>query len=523
MNRNAADLRNFFVRCDKLDLFGNRVAYATLTALIENGRDDIVRNLFETANESSYLYGVLQIGSALANFKNFDVQDGAANLRKGLLRAARAEDDDLPDRELLMKNSFLLETLSWPETHVFAKPEMEIIHGGGRGNPPFVCFTICDPVYFRRYADGFVGGIRRECGPVNIFMLLVNPDDDVSSKAAGYDGVTVAKTSYEGDRLYEFCSAARFAVAGNVLRITGAPMIFMDIDVEPSQGCASLFSKMTEHSVSVHDTGGLLPSERISSSVISSRTGEEAFAFWDTAGDFVLANMTREGPIAALAKTALYIAVCRGRAMGWDISAQNTGIRVPEAGCPLKTDRLYRLKSISPNGKILSVRRKIETADIPDKKDERKNMLIRGIFNDLDKLLGYCVSNRMNSKKCLSALMNFSKNSDVLRLHSFFTQCHRIGLETLQVTYFALREFAVHGEDDILTSLLDTAEKTDPLYGLFNIGQSFVECRKFEVRSCGHYLREGIYHCLRSQTQFPDLTIAQQAAFLMESAEWPSP
>jgi hypothetical protein len=521
VNRNAADLRNFFVRCDKLDLFGSGVAYMTMVTLIENGRGDIVHSLFETANENSYLYGLLQIGSALASFRNFDVEKGAVNLRNGLFRAITAGDYDLPDRDLLMKNSFLLETLSWPQTQAFAKPEFEIIHRGQPGNAPYACFTICDPVYFRRFADGFVESVRGALGPVNIFMLLVNPDEETSARAAGYDGVTVAKTYYQGGRLYEFCSAARFALARDVLEATERPTVFMDIDVSLPRDCGAILAEMTRHSVSVFDTGALCPSERISSSVTASRPCDEAFAFWDAAGGFVLANMTREGPVSALGKTALYMAAARGRAAGWDISAQSEGIAIPGAGSALKTDRLYRPETISPEGKVVFYRRDEAIADMLDKQYERKSSLLRGTFNDLDKLSGYFVQNRGDTEKCSSALINFAENVSAQRLHSFFTQCHRMGLHSPNVTYLALNDLAAHGRDDIITSLLDTAKKTDPLYGLFNIGQSFVECRNFEARRCGYYLREGIYHCLKSQTQFSNFGLTLQSAFLMESVEWP--
>ncbi|MDR2780145.1 MAG: hypothetical protein LBB28_03375 [Synergistaceae bacterium] len=515
----AADLRNFFVRCDKLDLFGNAVAYTTFITLMENDREDVVHSLFETANERSPMYGILQIGSALASFKNFDVKRGALNLRNGLFRALSAGDSDLPDRDLLMKNSFLLETLSWPEPNTFAKPEFEIIHSNKRGDSPYSFFAVCDPVYFRRFADGFVGGIRGACGSANIFLLLVNPDDDVLDGAAGYDGVTAAKTSYQGDRLYEFCSAARFAVAGDVLKITGAPTIFMDIDVTPPPECGAILAEMTEHSVSVRDTGDLFPSERISSSLAASRPCEEAFAFWDAAGGFVLANMNREGPISSLGKTALYEAVCRGHAAGWDIFTQNRGIDIPDAGSALKTDRFYWPASVSVEGKIVLDRR----SGIPDKKHERGGALTRGTFNDLDKLMNYIRQNGNNSDKCVSALINFTKSTDVTRLHSFFSRCHKIGLNTPEITFSTLYHFALQSENDILASLLDTAQKTDPLYGLFHIGMSFADCVNFEVESCGYHLREGAYHCLRNNVNFPDLHFIMQNAYLMESVAWPSP
>jgi hypothetical protein len=522
VNRNAADLRNFFVRCDKLELFGSRVAYTTLVTLMENGREDIVHSLFETANGNSPLYGILQIGSALASFKNFDIQNGAVNLRNGLFHAFAAEDCDLPDRDLLMKNSFLLETMSWPETNTFAKPQFEIIHPGKPSNSAFSFFAICDPVYFWRFADGFVGGIRGACGNANIFMLLVNPDEDILTKSAGYDGVTAAKTSYSGDCLYEFCSAARFAVAGDVLKITDSPTIFMDVDVALPPECGPVFAEMTCHSVSVRDIGGILPSERISSSIIAARPCEEAFAFWDAAGGFVLANMNREGPVSALSKTALYTAACRGRAMGWDISMRGEdGIGIPDAGSALKIDRLYTLTSISAEGEIALKRRDEKIVNILDKKYKDNNSLLRGIFNDTGKLLDYMRQNGNNSDKCLSALTNFAKSTDVMQLHSLFTQCYRIGLNAPTITCAALYELARRDEDDILASLLDTTKKTNPLSGLFNIGMSFVNCKNFEVKSCGYHLREGLYHCLKNRINFPNLSFIIQNAYLMESVEWP--
>jgi hypothetical protein len=157
----------------------------------------------------------------------------------------------------------------------------------------------------------------------------------------------------------------------------------------------------------------------------------------------------------------------------------------------------------------------------PPKKD-RKIVTLRDTFNDRAKLFDFLKKNSSHEKR-EEALMNFAQRTDVLSLHRFLEQCQWEGFAAPLVAYSVVHNLVSGGSDDMVSSLLVTANKASPLYGIFNVGQSFVDCKNFEIRSCGHHLREGVYYCLKNGANFPDLGFLMQNAYLMESVEWPSP
>jgi hypothetical protein len=144
------------------------------------------------------------------------------------------------------------------------------------------------------------------------------------------------------------------------------------------------------------------------------------------------------------------------------------------------------------------------------------------LFNDSAKLFDFLKKNR-DTQKQNEAIMNFARGTDVLGLRDFLERCQWEGFKAPLVAYGVVCNLVSGGGDDMVSSLLATANKASPLYGIFNVGQSFVDCKNFEVESCGYHLREGVYHCLRDKVDIPDLGFIMQNAYLMESVAWPSP
>ncbi|MDR1916625.1 MAG: hypothetical protein LBQ58_08640 [Synergistaceae bacterium] len=535
LSSDPMNLRNFFVRCDKVDFFGNEIAYSTINALIENGRDDIVSAMFETAKENVLHYGIYQIGQALADFKKFNLDDGIKRLREGLYHSTKNFDHVIADMEILAKNAFLLEGVNLPAAEAYPKPSFEIAHNAPFHESPYTCCVICDPVYFNIYADSFVKGLRERCGSVNIFAILVNADDEIASKCAAYDGITVARVSCEGKLIREFCDSARFAMAGDILHATGVPTIFMDIRSTLPSGIAEVMSETAKNPISICDTGNKFPSRRISTAIIGSQPTDESFAFWDTAGDFVLKGLARKGPLSELGGVSLYVAACRGKEAGWDIEDMNgDGAALtdlfalkdenkPDGGCLLSTgDGLYILKSVSSKGRVTFESRDETASQTHIMTQEKKPEILRSAFNDKAKLFDFLKKNRQQDKQW-EAILNFAQRVDILSLHKFFKQSQWEGFSAPNIAYSTVFGLAGADNDDIVASLLATSNEANPLYGIFNIGQSFIECKNHEVERCGHYLREGLYHCLKNDTVFSDFGFAIQNAYLMESVEWPTP
>jgi hypothetical protein len=167
------NLRNFFVRCDKVGFWGDDIAYDTINALVKNKREDIVSALRKTAIENAPHYGIYHIGQALVDFKNFNLENGCAHLRDGLYHCAKNAGHFIADMDDLAKNAFLFENVKSPEVEPYPKPSFEIAHSSPFPESPYTCVVMCDAEYFGKYADAFVNGLRERCGGINIFMVTV--------------------------------------------------------------------------------------------------------------------------------------------------------------------------------------------------------------------------------------------------------------------------------------------------------------------------------------------------------------
>jgi hypothetical protein len=217
-----------------------------------------------------------------------------------------------------------MESVKWPVDGRFPRPELEIAHRDVYADSPYTCFTICDPVYFRHYADRFISTLREQCGRINVFLLLVNPDDDIVGDAVKYSGMTVGITKYDGRWLFEFTTAARFILARDILGVTNGPTVFMDVDSVFRPGSAEIMSKMSRYPLAFCDTGKLWPILCVSAANLAAYPSQTAFSFFDAAGDFMREDLTREGPLWGFDQTGLYRAVCLGKKVGWEMTEINS-------------------------------------------------------------------------------------------------------------------------------------------------------------------------------------------------------
>ena len=372
----SADARavtGLFAKCHSLGVNAMDLAYFTVADLLKAGRDDVVQGLFQASGEGDPIWGVYTAGQAFSCFKRFEIAQGASLLGTALLRChatlARRDGGSMADMGFLSQNAFLLESVLWPQAKRFPAPRLEILRGGAFSGSPYTCVTICDNRYFNHYARSFVDGLRRACGDISAFLLLVDPDDETIASASEFDGVTVAATRYGGPWMFEFCTSARFMLAGEILDVIGGPAVFLDVDSDFPAKSVEALSIVAGRDLSVCDNGSLFPLLRISAAVLGLRPAPDTYAFLGALREFLLEDMAREGPLWGLDQMALYRAVCLGRERGWGMSDINSDIagigRAPDmfikpAGdvIPLderraiRTNAFYKFSGYSPDGRM---------------------------------------------------------------------------------------------------------------------------------------------------------------------------
>ncbi|GHV27017.1 hypothetical protein FACS1894167_01320 [Synergistales bacterium] len=376
-HNDAKILMHFFKQCHNIKLNAMEIAYQTIRALLENtggGGIKSVHQLYEESGVSDILRGVYTIGEALLAFRDFDVERGEPLLRKGVHichRRMRMFPSEKLDIGFFMQNAFLLECVNYPIAERFPKPSFEIVHRDLYESSPYTVFTISDSVYFRKYFARFAGELREQCGNVNIFLMLVNPEDDVISRAKEYGGMTLASTEYSGRWMAEFCVSSRFMLANDILNYVGGATIFTDVDSKFPQGSAEILSKISQYPLVLCDTGSLYPLLRIDGAIQAVQPTGETFSFFDAASDFMREDFTRTGPIYAFDQMALYRAVCLWKKKGLAVTEINSLIggdkKFPKffklteeddviplgERIPLRTNNNYKPKGFRPDGRVI--------------------------------------------------------------------------------------------------------------------------------------------------------------------------
>ncbi|GHV28369.1 hypothetical protein FACS1894167_05170 [Synergistales bacterium] len=520
-----AGMHNFFVRSGKVGLPVGDLVLEAAKVLIQNGLEDTARSICEKADENSPYYGFYRIGLSLADFKNFDIESGAANLRAGLRGYIKDFDHVIPDANTIVKNSCILDEMKWTVYDPYPKPPLEIIRDSRFAASPYTCFVTCTPDQFEDNADVFVKTLRKHCGAVNIFMLLINPNGEMLAKIPNIDGIVAAKIPWEIIWWKRKVRASfRLLLAGDVLRTMNEPVILMDINAAFPENSAEILSGIAQNDVTLYDTGDLFPSSRISQTVIGSRPSEDAYSFWSAVGEVVLNGLSRQGLLMEeLPGIALYAGACAGHDKGWNITF---AVSAPE-GVPFKGKEQpprapkYPLPDLPEEAAPFIPERPRRVEFYASRTDTSGQTPTRKAFKDMGKLFRFIKSNlskyEAGDKEIYNeALVNYALKADIPALRHFLDCCEPEGLSSVGISYMLLSALALAGEDNIISDLLASSNRSETLFGMFNIGQSFVECRKYEPEACAYYLREGLYHCLKRNITFDYMRTAIQAAYLME-------
>ncbi|GHV53627.1 hypothetical protein FACS1894216_11990 [Synergistales bacterium] len=520
----AAGMRNFFIRSGKVGLPVGGLLLETAKVLIQNGLEETARSICEKADENSPYYGFYRIGLALADFKNFDIESGAANLRAGMRGYIKDFEYSVRDANTIVRNSCILDEMKWTVYDPWTKPRLEIIRDARFAESPYACYVTCTPDQFEENADTFIKNLREHCGNVNIFMLLVNPDDEVITKASCLDGIVVAK--FPGFFVWKrkVRASVRLLYVGDVLSTMNEPVILMDINSAFPENSAEILSGIAQNDVTLYDTGDVFPSSCISQTVIGSRPSEDAYSFWSEVGRVISNGFPRQGLLMAeLPGIALYAAACASRDKGrnitfTDLNSEEHPFKGKE---PLPCAPKYPLPDFPEEAEPFLPARSRSPESSASRTDTSAQTPTRKAFKDMGKLFRFIKSNlgkyEAGDKEIYNeAIVNYALKADIPALRNFLDCCEPEGLSSVGISYMLLSALALAGEDNIISDLLASSNRTETLFGMFNIGQSFVECRKYEPEACAYYLREGLYHCLKKKISFDYMRTAIQAAYLME-------
>ena len=317
-NNANVDVNNFFVRCRKKLLSGNDIVLGTLVDLIKANLSSRVHDLYSTCPPQSIVRRFYQIAEALSDFDKYDLSKAPELLRDAVIESIDAG-DRFTDLVKLLHVCFFMESVIWPGNGRFPKPSLEILTTNSYGNSPYTCVFTCDPVYCRYYAERFINSLRRTAGDIDVFALVVNPDQGSLDLLRTFEGLTIARTEYSGEWGTEFCTCARFMLANDVMRAVSAPMIFMDVDSFFPEGSDAFLSTISKQPLAYAEIDDVSPILKVTASVLGARPCRDAGNFFEFAADCMREGMTREGWLWGLDQLSLYRAVCHGLQNAWDM------------------------------------------------------------------------------------------------------------------------------------------------------------------------------------------------------------
>ncbi len=317
-NSRDMDVHNFFVQCRKRLSNGNDIVLGMLLELIKAGASDRVHALFSTCPPQSIVRRFYQMAEALSDFYKYDLSKAPEMLRDAVIESIVAG-DSFTDLDKAVQVCFYTECITWPDEGCFPKPPLEILTTSSYGNSPYTCAFICDPAYCRYYAERFIGSLRRYAGDIDVFALVVNPDQDALDLLQTFKGVTIAKTKYSGEWMGEFCTCARFMLANDVMRVVNAPTIFMDADALFPERSNEFLLKISQHPLAYAEIDDVFPTLRISASVLGAQPCKDAEEFFKFSADCMREGMAKEGCLWGVDQFSLYRAVCHGLQSGWNI------------------------------------------------------------------------------------------------------------------------------------------------------------------------------------------------------------
>jgi hypothetical protein len=372
-NNDANEVKDFFTLLRQAGLNSTAMAYNTLVALIDKGREDFIRAICASAYENDFLSGVYYSVLGLLDLKSFKLESGEALLRKGTRLCWETSKEYpvewIPEMGFNMQNVFLLEGVTRPSFSRYPEPPFKILYQNIYEDSPYTCCVVCDFVYFYHYAEEFIKKFQEVCGGVNIFLLVVNPNKNIISRLKNYEGITVAETRYKDKWIAEFSASARFILANEIMEKTGGPTIFLDIDSKIPEGSDAILSALSRQKLAVCDTGAWHPWSKISAAILCAHPSEEVYEFFEAVKGYILEDLTREGPLWGLDQVALYRAVCIGRDRGWDITdinkflggdiqmpaffVKDSGVIPLENRRAKRTNNYYSVRDITEDGRLV--------------------------------------------------------------------------------------------------------------------------------------------------------------------------
>lgn len=269
--------------------------------------------------------GGLVAGLGYVRGLEYDLDGMVPLLRHGLGWIIQAQ-QQIPGERLdpasfsqLLKCAFLFEPTDWAGNGAAAAGAETLRQGSGDG--AFTCVAAADSRYFVTYAEDFISGLQQHAaGLADPLLVIVDPDAEALAHAemlaARHPQVTILTHVYGGGKLAEYCSGARFVLAGELLRRLGRPILFMDVDSHFRPGCGDVLARIARLplcGLHRHLVPPYLISEAI---VIGAHPGAEAEDFFADAGRFIVDKLAEEGPSWHVDQVALHRATALARRRG---------------------------------------------------------------------------------------------------------------------------------------------------------------------------------------------------------------
>jgi hypothetical protein len=217
-----------------------------------------------------------------------------------------------------MQNAYLMESVAWPSPERCPLPEFEIVHEDRFEGSPYTLSMWGSPLYFKHYWEQRIKNIRETCGDINIFLLLINPDNDSISKVKSCRGVTLA-TANCPEAITERFTLVVLVALRKYLEICNQPIVGIELDSIYPTEIKGVLDFMAQCPIIIAETDDLYPALRIDGGACAHMPCDEAFAFLDMYIDHISEDLARGGPIYLFDQMARYRIVAECRKKRWNM------------------------------------------------------------------------------------------------------------------------------------------------------------------------------------------------------------
>lgn len=270
--------------------------------------------------------GSLLAAAGYAHALAYDLDAAVAAMREGLRWVTLAQ-NQIPGERLepeqyrkLLKCAFLFEPSSWAAAVTPPPPDLQVLHAG-KDEGGFACVAAADCRYFVTYGPSFLADLDADAqGDVQVVLVIVDPDAEAlalaAELAARHPGATILAHAYGGAKLAEYCSGARFVVAGEMLRRLAKPVVFLDVDSRFVPGCTEVLAHMAEMPLASLHRNVMPPFLIAEASVVAAQPDQNAQAFFADVAAYFLAKMAETGPLWHVDQVALHRGIALARRRG---------------------------------------------------------------------------------------------------------------------------------------------------------------------------------------------------------------